>query len=468
MSRLGNGIGNDDKALEQGLVQLRCRRSQHLFTKFSSPAHNERPIFSSSGNPTTYDTIVGDIAFTMSGDPGNESTSASGLRRSSELNVMTVLNGVTLDGVDATSMSEEEIRLVLNSRIRVIGVVRHGDHQNDKAVPIDSLFEVAIAGISRTPAQVDMPHMQRIEAVAATPSEYAAGKLDATKTGRGAERVPLLVRPSNKDGVATSWATAVKFYLRDPAKFAKAMNPLLKSTRAWICGANAAYDFALLAMVVGLERLQFSGAMPFWPHGDDKRPMRNGIYRRENNLATHMFWSQVGLVNGAVYNEQQVANAVFDLARRFSDDNTALPNALAVALGFLKDLSMGAPLAFPVDDETAAHYGGRTQLVFGEQPKTFSIRQTLLRAIYLDEQDRRSMFGTKANGQNNGLVAQKNTPVESSVTGRIIKQQLQGMNRLGAALADAFYNQQEHNMGVTSRPSQTGKYFHLYRSGFTG
>jgi hypothetical protein len=91
-----------------------------------------------------------------------------------------------------------------------------------------------------------------------------------------------------------------------------------------------------------------------------------------------------------------------------------------------------------------------------------------LRAVFIDERDRLSMFGTQTNGKNDGIFGQTNQPVKSSIKGQLITKQLQASQRLAAGLADAFYNQQELDLGVVTRPSQAQKFFHGFRSGYTG
>ena len=101
MSQFNNPLGNDDKQYEQGLVQVRCVRSADAFSNFMSPGANSQTVFKSSSTTQTYDIIHHDICFKVLGDPANQPLSFShGLVRSANINVMAVLNGITLDGID--------------------------------------------------------------------------------------------------------------------------------------------------------------------------------------------------------------------------------------------------------------------------------------------------------------------------------------------------------------------------------
>ena len=364
--------------------------------------------------------------------------------------------------------------LALATRIRIVGVAPH-------SMDRDGIVETQALGITKLPAHVEMGHMQRIEAVVPTRTEYRNGK---AKTPSGtAERAVLMTQPATGHSTATAWATATTFYLRDPALFKKALGEFSDATGSWICAARSAVDFSLLAGVLGLEQLQRVSALPFWPvltSGGQAKIQATGTYERERNEASHLFWAAVGMQDKQSYTAAQIANFVMTLAAAMRDDSSGLAASLAVALGLVNELpidrnGINARVA-RIDERTLAYYGGqeivRGRNVYPEAEARgasasgpyFPVRQSILKAIFIDERDRTFMFGTDSRGANPGLYQETYNVVPNTATGRLIAMQLQASKRLGASLADAFFHQQEFDMGVVTQPSQQGQFYHAFRA----
>lgn len=220
----GAPTGKHSNATEQGIITVTAHVDKRTLEATTNLSRLGRPLFPTAEDAASQDILDGEPVFRMKTPRNAMSENPHGLH------VMSSLNGMGVDAVEAFPEDEEMAALEVRNRIEFAGFARYD-------VARDNLRQglaVQISGIVTSKTRYDMPPGSYVRIVVPLPKDL--GRPDRKRYENvPTNKVTIELRPYKWQTIEFTVAAHMRNYLSEPGRYKRTMSVgKVKTTNAWI------------------------------------------------------------------------------------------------------------------------------------------------------------------------------------------------------------------------------------------